>query len=273
MVKADIHTHTKFSHAMASVDEMYFAAKDKGLEIYGFSEHSPRPAGYSYPSDYQDKLVAAFPSYLSEVQALCRISKSPKVLLGLEVDYIHSEPEFMKNAIAEADYDYVIGGLHFQDTWGFDNNLWDWEQLSIPERFACYARYYEDLYKMSKSGLVDIAAHPDLIKMFTIESFNAWLELPASIALIRRTLESFRDNDLIMELSSAGIRKPCHEPYPGPKIMRLAAELCLKISVSSDAHATSQIGFAFEELEQYAKNFGFTEYYIVEKRQKRALKF
>lgn len=273
MVRADIHTHTQFSHAMNSVEEMYNMAKEKGLEIYGFSEHSPRPAGYSYPNDYQAKLVASFPTYIKEVQALCRNSSSPKVLLGLEIDYIPAEQDFMKKAIAAADYDYIIGGLHFQDSWGFDSSLKDWEAKSLPERFAIYARYYEDIYKMSKSGLVDIVAHPDLIKIFTRESFEAWLELPASLNLVRRTLESIKANDLIMELSSAGIRKPCNEPYPGPKIMQIAADIGVKISISSDAHATAQIAFAYEQLEKYAKKFGFKEYYVVEKRRHRALSF
>lgn len=273
MVRADIHTHTNFSHAMNSVAEMYKAAQEKGLEIYGFSEHSPRPAGYSYPSDYQEKLVSAFPAYIGEVQALCLNSASPKVLLGLEVDYIPAEHNFMVKAASSANYDYIIGGLHFQDAWGFDSSLKDWEPKPLDERFAVYARYYEDLYKLSNSGLADIIAHPDLVKLFTIDSFNAWLELPASIELVRRTLESIKANGLIMEVSTAGIRKPCNEPYPGPKIMRLAAETGVKISISSDAHATSQIAFAFDKIEDYVKSFGFKEYYVVEKRQKRALSF
>lgn len=273
MVKADIHTHTMFSHAVNSVAEMYEAAKEKGLEIYGFSEHSPRPAGYSYPSDYQPKLLAAFPTYISEVQTLCRNSVSPKVLLGLEVDFIPDETEFMQKAVSSADYDYIIGGLHFQGSWGFDSSLKDWEPKSSAERYAVYAQYYEDLYKMSESGLVDIVAHPDLVKMFTLDTFNSWLELPTSVDLVRRALESIKQRDLIMEVSSAGVRKPCNEPYPGPKIMKMAAEIGLKISISSDAHATSQIAFAFDQIEDYVKSFGFREYHVVEKRQKRALGF
>lgn len=273
MIKADIHTHTAFSHALNSVAEMYAAAKEKGLEIYGFSEHSPRPAGYNYPSDYQPKLLAAFPTYINEVQALCLNSAAPKVLLGLEVDYIREEPGFMREAVAAAGYDYIIGGLHFQGTWGFDASLKDWEPKNLEERHAIYARYYDDICAMAQSGLVDIVAHPDLIKMFTLDSFNNWLERPEATAQVRRAFEAIRDNGLIMEVSTAGIRKPCNEPYPGPKIMELAAELGLKISVSSDAHSTSQIAFAFEQVESYVKSFGFKEYYVVEKRQKRALSF
>ena len=49
MIVADVHNHTNASHGKASVGEMYAAAKDRGLAVYGFSEHSPRPEAYSYP--------------------------------------------------------------------------------------------------------------------------------------------------------------------------------------------------------------------------------
>ncbi len=274
MIKADFHTHTNYSHAAHSVLEMYMAAKERGIAIYGFSEHSPRPAGYNYTPDYQEKLQARYAQYINEVQALCRgNSEAFKVLLGLEVDYIPAELNFGRQAVQAAAFDYVIGGLHFQGNWGFDGDAADWEKLSVNERFACYARYYEDMISMCKSGLVDIIAHPDLIKIYSIDTFNAWLALPESSALVRKALTEMRERDLIMEVSSAGLRKPCGEIYPGPAIMRMAADLGLKICVSSDAHATAQIAYAFDQLEEYARSFGFSQYHYVEKRQKHALAF
>lgn len=274
MVIADLHTHTSYSHAVDSVLEMYMAAKEKGLKVYGLSEHSPRPSGYSYPSDYQEKLQARYAQYINEVQSLCRTSTADfKMLLGLEVDYIPEEINFGHESAKAAAFDYIIGGLHFQGKWGFDNSQADWDKLEEAERFACYAKYYEDITSLCESGLVDIIAHPDLIKIYSVDSFNLWLEREESINLVRSALEKIRDNDLVMEVSSAGLRKPCQEVYPGPKIMQLAAELGLKICISSDAHTKGQIAYAFEKLEEYAKGFGFSEYYYVEKHQKHALKF
>ena len=40
MIVADVHNHTNASHGKASVGEMYAAAKDRGLAVYGFSEHN-----------------------------------------------------------------------------------------------------------------------------------------------------------------------------------------------------------------------------------------
>ena len=72
-----------------------------------------------------------------------------------------------------------------------------------------------------------------------------------------------------MEISSAGLRKPCKEIYPGPVIMQLAAELELSITFGSDAHCTQTPAYAFAELARYAASFGFTHSLWFEQRRPR----
>lgn len=77
---------------------------------------------------------------------------------------------------------------------------------------------------MAASGLVDVVAHPDFIKVRSYVSFQAWLGLPESRALIRGTLGVMKKAGVALEISSAGLRKEFEEPYPAPPIMALAAE-------------------------------------------------
>ncbi|MDR1126409.1 MAG: histidinol-phosphatase [Deltaproteobacteria bacterium] len=274
MIRADLHTHTRHSHAVNSVAEMTRAARETGLETFGFSEHSPRPDGYLYPSDYQAKLLAGYADYIAEVQALRRAS-TPQftVLLGLEIDFMPDELEFARQAVAAHPFDYVIGGLHFQGKWGFDWSQAEWDAIAEAERFKIYARYYRDLGALIESGVAQIIAHPDLIKIYSRESFDRWLNTPEAARALRRTFGLLQERDLIMEISSAGLRKPCAEIYPGPRIMRLAAELGLKVCLSSDAHATGQIAYAFDQLETYAREYGYAESWIVAGKQARAIPF
>ena len=113
MIVADVHNHTNASHGKASVGEMYAAAKDRGLAVYGFSEHSPRPEAYSYPVEYREHLRQNFVCYASEVMQLRALSGSPKVLLGMELDWFPSERPFMEAAVAAYPFDFIIGGIHF----------------------------------------------------------------------------------------------------------------------------------------------------------------
>ena len=265
-IAADIHMHTRHSHGQASTGEMYRAARARGLGIIGFSEHSPRPSGYGYPSDYQEQLVDGFPRYVDEVRELARAAapEGVKVLLGMELDYIPGRESYAKDLCAAHDFDYIIGGLHFQGSWGFDFTADDWAPLSTDERFAIYARYYKDLAAMCESGLFHIAAHPDLIKLFTVESFHSWLKTQEAAPLITNALTAMNDNKMAMEISSAGLRKPCKEIYPCRALMTMAADLRLPVSIGSDAHCVNTPAFAFDELARYAREFGYAHYTVVE---------
>jgi histidinol-phosphatase (PHP family) len=273
MFQADLHTHTNCSHAADSVEEMAAAARSKPLKIFGFSEHSPRPQGHVYPCDYQEKLLAAYPGYIREAHRLrCASTPDFTVLLGLELDFITSEQDFARQYAQAYDFDYIIGGLHFQDTWGFDHPE-GWNKLALEERFKVYTRYYEDLSALAVSGMADIIAHPDLVKLFSLDSFEEWLKTSPAEKIITHALTLIKKHDQLLELSSAGLRKPCRQIYPGPSIMRKAADLGLKICLSSDAHSTAQIAYAFVELEAYARKFGYAESWIVQRKERRALAF
>lgn len=274
-IAADLHLHTRHSHGQASTGEMFKAARDRGLTVIGFSEHSPRPEGYAYPTDYQERLVRGFPEYVREVRRLAgeQAKNGVRVLLGLEVDYIPGQEEYAGELCASYPFDYVIGGLHFQGTWGFDFSARDWEGMDTAARYAAYARYYRDLAAMCRTGLVHIAAHPDLIKIFSVESFNAWLDDPEALPLVGEALLAMKERGVLMEISSAGLRKPCGEIYPGPKIMALAAKMGLPVCFASDAHCTGTPAHAFDQLARYAASFGYDCGHVVEKGQSRPLAF
>lgn len=258
MIKVDVHTHTSHSHGKNSVEEMYRQGKLLGFEVMGFSEHSPRPLAYTYPREYREHLSATFGGYIASVQDLKKRAGGPQILLGLEMDYFPLEEAFIAETLARHPYDYVIGGLHFLGTWGFDHSQTDWDALSEEQKRGHYVHYYETLQKMAASRLMNIAAHPDLIKIFSVDSFKEWLQEKSAQQLVRQALLAIKENDMSMEISSAGLRKPCKEIYPGPVLMQLAAELGLPITFGSDAHCVNTLGYAFEQLAAYAKDYGYT---------------
>lgn len=257
---ADIHLHTVHSHGSGTTRQMYEAAAMRGLKIIGFSEHSPRPEGYTYAQDYQDQLNKTYSRYVQEVIELRdeTTENGIDVLLGVEFDFIPARLDFARQFCAAYPYDYIIGGLHFQDTWGFDGPAEEWAPLSRDERHAIYTRYYQDICQLAESGLFNVVAHPDLIKIHSKDDFTAWLSHPASIALVTKALTAIRDNGLVMEVSSAGLRKPCKEIYPGEAIMGIAAKLEIPISFGSDAHCPNTPAADFETLARYASGFGYT---------------
>lgn len=251
---------------------MHEAACRKGVALIGFSEHSPRPDGFNYTHEYRKKLEESFPRYINEVKDL-KGKGACRVLLGLEMDWLAGEEEFIRRACRAHDYDYIIGSVHFLGNWGFDDGCQGWQDCSqeiCEERYRQYFTLWRD---MLRSGLFQIAAHPDLIKIYSLDQFQLWLQKPEAVVQIRDCLLALRDSGMAMEISSAGLRKACRQIYPAPAIMKIAAELELPVSMASDAHNTEDIGRDFESLAAYARSFGFTEQTVFDHGKKTRVPF
>lgn len=276
MKHADLHLHTCYSHGVHTPWEMYVAANNRGLGLIGFSEHSPRPAGFNYTHEYREHLTRYFPRYINEVLKLkeyARQTDGCQVLLGLEMDWLNGELDFITRACRAHDYSYLIGSVHFIDKWGFDDGAEPWQKADRETCFNWYERYFASWHDMLASGLFQIAAHPDLIKIFSVDAFSEWLQKPESLAIINNCLLTLQKNGMAMEISSAGLRKACKQIYPAPPIMRIAAELHLNISLASDAHNMRDTGADFDALIEYAKSFGFTSQTIFDHGQTRQIPF
>jgi histidinol-phosphatase (PHP family) len=255
MITADLHTHTLCSHGRNTVRDMFAAGRERGIALHGFSEHSPRPDGYDYPREYRVHLTRAYPDYVREVREL-KEQYPGHVLLGMEVDWLEAEADFIRAAIRAYDFDYLLGSVHFLGTWGYDFSADDWKDVSLDQCAAHYEAYFRALTGMAASRLFNIAAHPDLIKIFSLDRFRQWLTRHDGLDLVRESLVAIRDAGMSMEISSAGLRKPCREIYPGPEIMRLVVDLRVPVVFGSDAHQAAEMGFAFDELARYAASFG-----------------
>lgn len=257
MIRADIHMHTCISHGQATVEEMYQAACQAGLDYVGFSEHSPLPEGF-FCRLYREDFAASFPCYCQEVLALKqREATGPQVLLGTELDWIPSNMPHMRQLLAIHPFDCVIGSLHYLDEVSVGCKA-NWN-CSEEEAFARFTYYYRVMADMARSGLVHIASHPDFIKLHCLDLFNHWLWQPGSRALIGETLAVLRQCGVVMEVSSAGLRQKFCEPYPGPIIMDMAAREGVLISLASDAHRPQEVAYAFDELARYARSYGYRE--------------
>lgn len=262
MGNADIHMHTSFSHGRNTPEEMHRKASEEGFELIGFSEHSPRPAGFEYSNEYRDKLAAHWQDYIDQVTALKKSDNGSRTLLGVEVDWLDGQEEYIENILKTNDFDYAIGSVHFLDDWGFDENGQKWEAADQSQCDKWYEKYFRTWNKMLGSGLFNMAAHPDLVKIHSIDKFNIWLGNPDNQKLVRMCLKTLRDNGMVMEISAAGMRKPCHDFYPCPTIMAMAAEMHVPVTLVSDAHGVEEIGKNYAQLVNYAKAFGFKEHTI-----------
>jgi len=242
----DLHNHTILCrHAEGSMREYIEKAIEKGMDIFGFSEHAPMNFDEEYRLSFDEMQL-----YESGVRELAqKYEESIDIRLGYEVDWL---PGYMDERVLNADVDYLIGSVHFIEGWGFDNPefIGRYESEDIDE---LWRKYFAEIEKMVGSGLFDIVAHFDLIKVFR---FLPQADIPG---YAEASLDAIAAREMVLELNAAGLRKPIGELYPSIELLKMAYERDIPITFASDAHSPEQVGFAMREVVEAAKSVGYSQ--------------
>ncbi|MFS8571113.1 MAG: histidinol-phosphatase, partial [Thermaerobacter sp.] len=175
------------------------------------------------------------------------------VRLGIEMDYIPGAEEGIARFLEGRPWDLVIGAVHWIDDWGFDLDPASWGGRDVEE---AYRRYFRLAEQAVASGLFDVFAHPDVIKVFGARpgpGFEGEL-----LGWYDRLVEAARASGTCLELSSAGLRKPVGEIYPDPRLLERAFRAGIPITTASDAHQPEHVGWAFDRLAAAARAAGYT---------------
>jgi histidinol-phosphatase (PHP family) len=251
----DLHSHTLFGDGTDSPAEMVKQAGERGMTVFGLSEHFPRPEGYDYPiENFNHRMLAGrWFDYVSEVQRLKTSGAGDLTLLfGAEIDYIAEREEWIRAEVAGFNFDYVIGSVHMIDTWGFDYLHDDWDNRDVD---ALYTRYYEILIRLVRSGIADFIGHLDLIKVFKHAHPPGRDHSDEAIEVLREVART----GTFIEINTGSLRKPCKELSPAPDLIREAARLKIPFTLGSDAHHAGDIGYHFPEVIAVLKDLGIRE--------------
>ena len=259
-MRTDLHNHTtRCNHAEGSIDEYIKRAIELGIDIYGFSEHAPMDFDEHYRLSFDE-----MESYERDVlEAKERYRDDIEILLGYEVDYL---PNHMDSRVLNAKVDYLIGSVHFIDKWGFDNPefIGGWKDRAIDD---IYKEYFGAISTMAKSGKFDIVGHLDLIKVFK------FMPKQDIRVLAKEALVEIKKSNMVLEINSAGLRKPINEIYPSHNLLEEAYNLDIPITFSSDAHSPSQVGLFYDEVKSLAKDVGYEKTTIFRGRDRESYLF
>jgi len=245
-MRIDIHNHTtRCNHAEGTVDEYIQKAIELGIDIYGFSEHAPMDFDPHYRLAFEE-----MQAYTDDIfNAKERYKHDINILFGYEVDYL---PGHMDDRVLHAKVDYLIGSVHFIDKWSFDNPefIAGWKDKDIDE---IWQAYFEATEAMARSGKFDIVGHLDLIKVFK------FLPKKDVRSLAKDALHAIKRSNMVLEVNTAGLRKPIGELYPSRELLEEAYALDIPITFSSDAHSVEQVGFAYDLATALVKEVGYTK--------------
>jgi histidinol-phosphatase (PHP family) len=185
--------------------------------------------------------------------------------LGVEADYIPTREDRTANLLDAREWDYVVGSIHFVGDESLDTEEFSiWTKTASAERI--WQRYFEMLAEAAQSGLFDILAHPDLVKVWGRDR-------PVPDGDLRRfyypAMEVIADCDVAIEVSTAGYRKPVGEIYPAPAFLEMAIDAGKPLALSSDAHTPDLLGHEYERAVEMLDSLGVKEIAVFENRQRR----
>ena len=202
---------------------------------------------------------------IDDIDQYVDVVKASPIKLGIEGDYIPGAEEKLEAMLGSRPFDYVVGSVHFLGDFSLDTEEYTiWDGTREPDEI--WRRYFETLASAARSGLFDILAHPDLVKVWGRAG-----RLPSvdPRSLYEPAIEAIAESGIAVEVSTAGLRKGVGEIYPAPAFMEMCVEAGAVFALSSDAHEPDQIGFRYPEGLEFLADHGVTELAVFESRKRR----
>jgi histidinol-phosphatase (PHP family) len=246
----------------ANAERYRLVAEERGIAELGVSEHVYR---FSQALD-----VWRHPLWQENAQddidAYCAfVREETDLRLGVEADFIPGREDRMANLLEAREWDYVVGSIHFIRDEALDHDGWDiWDTHRDPDEV--WKRYFTMLGEAARSGLFDILAHPDLVKVWGTTKPRPEGDLRRFYDL---AMEGIAESGIAVEVSTAGLRKPVGEIYPAVPFLEMVLEAGNPIALSSDAHVPDHLGHGYEQALELLDGLGIRELAVFEGRQRR----
>jgi histidinol-phosphatase (PHP family) len=270
-LRPDAHPSGAREYFTAANAERYRAAASaRGVAELGVSEHIHRfeqALGVWQHPFWQYSAKDDLDEYCAFVR------EETDLRLGIEADFVAGREDRMAELLEARDWDYVIGSVHFLADRGVDAQYsetgtnWDvW--AATDDANEVWRRYFETLAECARSGLYDVLAHPDLVKVWgparpTPERDLRFFYEPA--------IEAIAESGIAVEVSTAGLRKPVGELYPARDFLEMVADAGNPVALSSDAHGPDHLGYGYAEALELLKDVGITHLTTFDRRTPRSV--
>jgi histidinol-phosphatase (PHP family) len=248
--------------AEANVERYRAVADERGIAELGVSEHV-----YRFEQALDVWRHPFWVTYaLDDIDDYCAfIRERTDLRLGIEADFVPGAEDRMVNLLQARDFDYVIGSVHFIGDVAVDMDdysVWD-SGHSVED---VWKRYFETLGEAARSGMFDVLAHPDLVKVWGAERPQPDGDLRFYYDL---AMDGIAESGVAIEVSTAGLRKRAKELYPAPAFLEMCLEAGAPIALSSDAHRPEDIGADYDSAIELLGQFGITELCVFDHRRRR----
>lgn len=219
---ANYHTHTaRCRHATGTEEEYIQNGLASGLQVLGFSDHTP----YPFPEGYYSKM-RMYPHELAEyVQTLSSLREKYaaqiRLHIGLEVEYYPAHFADLLTWVRDQDVEYLLLGQHWLGN--------EQGEVHVNRAFddeARLARCCDQTIDAMQTGVFSYIAHPDLPNFVGDSKIYD--------RHMRRMIREANACGLPLEINLHGAMG--NRAYPNPHFWELVAEEGGKAVLGRDAH-------------------------------------
>lgn len=231
-LRVSLHNHSCWSDGSAELEEVCRKGKEAGIKVLGLSDHYVAAPGKGYGSEVWSMELSRLDSYRKTLLKLREQLEddSFSLKIGLEVDFFFENADCLLPKLAALPLDYLIGSVHYADTFPIDHSILDWQNLTEEEKEKICEKYYEKLEAAALRKEFSFLGHLDLPKKFGLIENDRYF--PHAV----RVLDNAAKTGMGIELNTAGWHKECNEQYPSLPILREAAKRRIPVIVNADAH-------------------------------------
>jgi len=247
----------------ANAERYRVVAQERGIAELGCSEHIYRFAQaldvWQHPL-WRESATDDLDDYAGFVR------EQTDLKLGIEADFIAGREASMASLLDAHDWDYVVGSVHFVGEHAVDHDGYEIFDHRTERPDELWRRYFVTLGEAARTGLFDILAHPDLVKMWGARR-------PVPEGDLRRfyelAMDGITESGIAVEVSTAGLRKPVGELYPAPAFLKMCVQAGCPVALSSDAHVPGDVGRDYERALELLQSAGVSELAVFERRERR----
>lgn len=254
---SDFHMHSRYSDGSGSIDEMVQAAISAGLTQITMTDHMPLPFATRYAMDKNN--VELYRQEIKELQS--NYAERLKINLGLEIEFISSCRTWIHDLV-QSDWDHLIASIHHLPAKDGSLHLVNGTREEFIPLIRSFGhdgktlcrQYYRTLQEAFSTGWFDIVGHLDVIKKHNgsgkfFDESSHWYH-----TLLLDTLEVIKEQEMMLEINTAGFIHQTAEQYPSDWIIQEAMKREIKIVLSSDSHIPDTLGQHFTAFDKLISN-------------------
>lgn len=264
VLRADMHTHSKFSHdSTCKIEDMYAAQLAKGTKVMAVTDHFDT-ASYGVYDLYAP--IAACYENVAKCREMSR--QQCRILFGIEIGESFWVPAAYEKVRDLCPYDVVIGSVHLVRYPGHYEaySQIDFSQFSEADLHGYLKAYFADMRTMLETLDFDILAHMTNPLRYIVGKYHREVDMTRYDQEIDHILKTIIEKGIALEVNTSSF-DVLGDWIPSRDILQRYHQLGgYLITLGSDAHIAANASLHFKEALQELKKLGFRELFYYNNR-------